>query len=405
MVYDPAKAWSAVPVEGELGGYRIFFDGYGWLRVTAPDSANTMTALVSGTRTYAGSINADGNGTAVVSAAQVARRAGKRVGVVTSVPWTHANPAAGGGAHHVSRGAHHDIAEQMLSTGLIDVLGGTGHPWYDAEGMRLAEPNCKFVGEAAWKRLEAGEPFGESRTRWNMIQTLAALAGVDPESVSLPLLIQARNGETLQQERRSQSAGSSVKLAARGEDSLLPDAMVLSEMARTSLETLDCDLDGFFLVIEGGAVDWAMHGNQFGRMIEEYAAFDDAVREVDRFLSVPRERGATWANTLVIVTADHDHLLLGPDSGTEAFQELAGNGAGKMAGYRWHSDGHSNRLVPLFVRGPGSAQLLSQADEIDAAPINVNGEEREVGRGRYMQQPEVGHVIMELLGVRASVTP
>ncbi len=138
---------------------------------------------------------------------------------------------------------------------------------------------------------------------------------------------------------------------------------------------------------------------------EEYAAFDDAVREVDRLLSVPRERGATWANTLVIVTADHDHLLLGPDSGTVAFQELAGNGAGKMAGYRWHSDGHSNRLVPLFVRGPGSAQLLSQADEIDAATINVNGEEREVGRGRYMQQPEVGHVIMELLGVRASVTP
>ena len=197
MVYDPAKAWSAVPVEGELGGYRIFFDGYGWLRVTAPDSANTMTALVSGTRTYAGSINADGNGTAVVSAAQVARRAGKRVGVVTSVPWTHANPAAGGGAHHVSRGAYQDIAEQMLSTGLIDVLGGTGHPWYDAEGTRLAEPNFKFVGEAAWKRLEAGEPFGESRTRWNMIQTLAPLAGVDPESVSLPLLIQARNGETL----------------------------------------------------------------------------------------------------------------------------------------------------------------------------------------------------------------
>ena len=167
-----------------------------------------------------------------------------------------------------------------------------------------------------------------------------------------------------------------MKLAARGEDPLLPDAMVLSEMARTSLEILDCDLDGFFLVIEGGAVDWAMHGNQFGRMIEEYAAFDDAVREVDRFLSVPRERGATWANTLVIVTADHDHLLLGPDSGTVAFQELAGNGAGKMAGYRWHSDGHSNRLVPLFVRGPGSAQLLLQADEIDAATMNVNGEER-----------------------------
>lgn len=410
MVYDSAKAWSAVPVEGELKGYPIFFDGYRWLRATAPDSANTMTAMVSGVRTYAGSINVDGNGTPVESAAQVARRAGKRVGVISSVPWTHATPAAGGGAQHVSRSAYHDLAEQMLSAGLVDVLGGAGHPWYDANGTRRETPKFEFIGESAWKRLEGGEIFGENRLRWNMVETPAALAAVDPDSVTLPLLMQARNGETLQQERDAlttggDAAGSNAKLAAPGEDPLLADAMVLSQMASKSLEILDRDPDGFFLVIEGGAVDWAMHDNHAGRMIEEYIAFDDAVREVDRYLIMPRTRGATWANTLVIVTADHDHLLLGPDSGTVAFQELTDNGAGKMPGYRWHSDGHSNRLVPLFARGAGAAQLLAHADEVDAAKIIEDGKERAVGRGRYMQQTEIGRTIMELLAAPARVAP
>jgi alkaline phosphatase len=410
MVYDSAKAWGAVPVEGELKGYPIFFDGYRWLRVTGPDSANTMTAMVSGVRTYAGSINVDGNGTPVESAARVARRAGKRVGVVTSVPWTHATPAAGGGAQHVSRSAYHDLAEQMLSAGLVDVLGGAGHPWYDANGARRETPKFEFIGEAAWKRLEAGEAFGESRLRWNVVETPAALAAVDPVSVVLPLLMQARNGETLQQERDalttgSDATGSGAKLAAPGEDPLLADAMVLSKMAGKALEIVDCDPDGFFLVIEGGAVDWAMHDNHAGRMIEEYIAFDDAVREVDRYLSAARTSGATWANTLVIVTADHDHLLLGPDSGTVAFQELTDSGAGKMPGYRWHSDGHSNRLVPLFARGAGAARLLSQADEVDAAKVTQDGTERAVGRGLYMQQTEIGRTIMQLLAEPARAAP
>ncbi len=405
MVYDSAKAWSAVPVEGSLKEYPIFFDGYRWLRATAPDSANTMTAMVSGVRTYAGSINVDGNGTPVESAARVARRAGKRVGVVTSVPWTHATPAAGGGAQHVSRSAYHDIAEQMLSAGLIDVLGGTGHPWYDADGARLDAPVFKFIGESAWKRLEAGEPFGEAGLRWTIAETPEALAGIEPATVALPLLIQPRNGETLQQARRSQSGAGDAKLTAPGEDPPIAGAMLLTEMTRTSLEILDRDPDGFFLVVEGGAVDWAMHGNQCGRMIEEYVAFDDTVRAVDRYLSTPGEQRATWANTLVIVTADHDHLLLGPDSGTVAFQELTDNGAGKMPGYRWHSDGHSNRLVPLFARGAGAARLLAQGGEVDASKIVQDGTERAVGRGRYMQQTEIGRTIMELLAEPARVAP
>jgi len=61
--------------------------------------------------------------------------------------------------------------------------------------------------------------------------------------------------------------------------------------------------------------------------------------------------------------------------------------------------------VPLFARGAGASRLLAQADEVDAVKIIEDGKERSVGRGRYMQQTEIGRTIMELLAETARVSP
>ena len=75
---------------------------------------------------------------------------------------------------------------------------------------------------------------------------------------------------------------------------------ILAEMTRTSLDYLDDDPDGFFLSIEGGAVDWTMHANQIGRMIEEHLDFDNAVQVVIDYLdsgpSIKTFMNPLWQN-------------------------------------------------------------------------------------------------------------
>ena len=77
----------------------------------------------------------------------------------------------------------------------------------------------------------------------------------------------------------------------------------LKEMTSKALEVLSKDKDGFFLMVEGGQIDWAAHSNDAGNMLHEMLKFDEAIDTVYQ-----------WAkgrnDTLVIVTADHANGLL-----------------------------------------------------------------------------------------------
>jgi alkaline phosphatase len=392
VVYDPAKAWDPTPVDGGDEKYPFRFEGYKYLRLSAPDSANTMTALSTGVRTYPGAINVDGNGTPLDTTAHAAKRAGKSVGIISSVPWTHATPAAAAGAAHVSRAAYTALADRILAGGLVDVLGGAGHPWYAADGTKRETPKHEFIGTSAWQKLEAGEPFGDANITWSMYQDPAQIASLTPESTKLPVLLQARTGKTLQQERPSASDPTQT---LPGQDPLATDVPTLKQMADTALRLLSPDPDGFYLMIEGGAIDWAEHANQCGRMIEEVLAFEETIRSVVSTLDANANDPAkpNWSNTLVVVTADHDHILLGQASTTTPFAPLESKGRGNLPGHHWHSNGHSNRLIPLYARGPGAEILLTCADQLDQATIAG----REVGRGNYIQQPEIGATLKSFL--------
>ena len=103
--------------------------------------------------------------------------------------------------------------------------------------------------------------------------------------------------------------------------------------------------------------------------------------------------GNNWSNTLVIVTADHDHLLLGPDSDTVPFQDLVDKGVKKVPGYRWQASGHSNLLVPLFARGPRAEMFASCATRRDSY---TDAKGRTFGRGLYIDQPAWGLNVFEV---------
>ena len=89
----------------------------------------------------------------------------------------------------------------------------------------------------------------------------------------------------------------------------------LATMTKGALNVLDANRKGFFLMVEGGAVDWASHANQPGRIIEEQVDFNEAVTAVCRWV----RRNSSWDETLVIVTGDHETgYLWGPGSGADA---------------------------------------------------------------------------------------
>ncbi len=345
LLYDPARAWDGL-------------DAYCWLQSTATDSAAAATALAAGIKTYNSAINWNDFNQPLTgqTIAEYAKAAGKAVGTISSVPWSHATPACLGGAHNVSRSNYVAIANEMLNAPYLDVIMGAGNPDYDNNGNYTPGGQTKYVGGATtWSQLKAGtHPAG-----WTLVQSKAAFEALTSGPTPQKVVGVAQVATTLQQ-ARSGYGPDDVPYS----DPFNPNVPTLELMTRAALNVLDDDLDGFFLHIEGGAVDWANHAGQGARMIEEQIDFNHSVAAVIDWV----ETHSDWSETLLIVTADHETgLLWGPDSDELPFQDLTNNGPGLMPGMLYNSGGHTNSLVPLFARGVGSELLAGLVDGYDEA--------------------------------------
>ena len=234
--------------------------------------------------------------------AELAQRAGKAVGVVTTVQFADATPSVSGGAHNVSRDNRTAIASEMLNAGVLSVIMGTGNPDYDNDGARRSMPNYSWISEKDWSELKAGA------NGFKLIQDAGDFAALATAATTPAKIVGiARSFDGTQAYRQG-------AVPARETPFSVPrrtDVPSLKTMALGALNVLDADADGMFLMIEGGGVDRAMHANNMGRVIEEKMEFDEAVEAVSAYLDA-NTAGNNWSNTLVIVTGDHDHLLLGP---------------------------------------------------------------------------------------------
>jgi alkaline phosphatase len=155
-------------------------------------------------------------------------------------------------------------------------------------------------------------------------------------------------------------------------------------MTQAALNVLDNDPDGFVLMIEGGAVDWAAHGNQSGRMIEEQIDFDNAVEAVLNWI----QANSNWGETVLIVTGDHETgYLTGPmpDPANPTWTPVVNNGAGVVPGMQWNAGEHTNQLIPFYAKGD-SARLFKQAADL-SDPVH----------GPYIDNTDIAQVIFQLL--------
>ncbi|RNC65607.1 MAG: alkaline phosphatase [Desulfuromonadales bacterium] len=350
----------------------------------ATDSASAATAMFTGVKNYDNEVNYTTDNKALTTFFEKAAKAGKSIGAVSSVDWTHATPVSVFG-HNIARGNYGQMAKEAIYgsnpnannanydagnyNGNLKVVMAPGNPWYDNNAALRTTPNYGLIGEQKhWDDLVAGV------NGWNLITTQAQfnamMTGDTPDKVfGMPQAY-----DTLQYNRTGLGGLNSKK--APYADALNSGVPTLATMAKAALNVLDNNPNGFAVMIEGGAIDWANHADLTGRMIEEQTDFNDAVQAVVDYLDAGTN-GNTWDNTLLIVTADHEcgHLwgdgrVAGStffdvngngvfDHGVD-YAHVKNNGTGNLPETWYHSTSHTNALVPLFAKGANSDLFANQ---------------------------------------------
>ena len=227
------------------------------------DSAASGTAIACGTKTDNGKIGVNPKGEKLESVAYAAKKAGKKVGIITSVTINHATPAAFY-AHNDSRGNYYEIALDMLSSG-FDFFGGGGVSKNDDKKSKSYKGDIYTLAQNdGWRVFRNG--------------TLEQLATL-------------KNGD----EKLMFFAADKAMPYAIDDDS----GVRIAEITKKAIEVLD-NPKGFFMMVEGGKIDWMCHANDAATVLREVVDFDKAVRVAYEFAKKhPSE-------TLFVVTGDHE---------------------------------------------------------------------------------------------------
>jgi alkaline phosphatase len=326
-------------------------------RIPATDSASAATALATGVKTDEGNVAwapGDRPGGALASIALCAReQRGAAVGIVTTVPFAHATPAAFV-AQSTSRDAAEAISRRILAFAPEVVIGG-GHP-DRTRAQRADEPErwMSLDDWAAAKRPGSGWVVVE-RTREDGGRALLRAASQVRPGQRLLGLFGGRDGAF---ERAVPAAdGTAAVRIGSAENPSLADAAV------AALTVLARDPDGLFLLVEQGDLDWASHAGDYGWLVGAVWDLDQAVRAIVAFVDRPGD-ALTWENTLLVVTADHanGHLRLGAPRG-KGVLPAPGDGA-----FTWGApgsgvpSGHTNELVTLAARGARAKALFGEVE-------------------------------------------
>jgi len=298
------------------------------------DSASSATSMTAGIKTYNDSINVDAQGAQAQTIAHQLQKIGYAIGVVSSVPISHATPAAAY-AHNVHRDDYQDLTRDLLgrrsvshpehpSPG-VDVLLGAGWGVEKAEDSNQGtnfEAGNRFIAPSDLAAIDAatGGPYRVVHRTAGMkgreVLDQAARAAIDRRQRLFGLFGHKETGHLHPRTadgNHNPTAGVAIKagkltpVAAESySEADIAENPTLADMTRTALDVLASRSDSFWLLIEAGDVDWANHSNNIDSSIGAVMSGDDAFHAVTEWVET---RGA-WEQTAVIVTADHGHYLV-----------------------------------------------------------------------------------------------
>lgn len=210
--------------------------------------------------------------TEVSSVAVWAKNKGCRVGVTTNVSVDHATPAAFY-AHDPSRGSYYKIGTDLYKAG-FDFYAGSD----------FIDPNNKDNKDGNSENL----------------YTMAEKNGYTIARGYKDYLKKCKKADKMilfQSEKASEKDRTAIPYAI----DRTKDDLTLADITRSAINFLSKDLSkGFFLMVEGGKIDWACHSNDAATAFHEVADMDEAVKVAYEFYSQHPDE------TLIVVTADHE---------------------------------------------------------------------------------------------------
>lgn len=259
-VLDGPKALNFM--DFEVAGSAVTYDSCSF----APDSASTATSIATGHKTYSGMINVDETGSTEYEtiAEKLHTQKEWKIGIISSVNLNHATPAAFY-AHQASRNDYYEIGLELVDSGFEYFAGGG---LKKVTGSEDDQENLYDLAKEAGYKVTTTQDEAEAIT-------------ADDEKV---ILID---------EHLADSDAMDYELDRKEGE------WALADYVSKGIEVLDND-EGFFMMCEGGKIDWACHANDAGTTVTDTVAMADAVQVAMDFAAEHPEE------TLILVTGDHE---------------------------------------------------------------------------------------------------
>ncbi len=236
-----------------------------------PDSASTATALSTGNKTLSSVINMDETKTKSYETIteKLKKQLGYKVGIVSSVNIDHATPGAYY-AHVPARSNYYDMGLQLVDSNFDYFAGG------------------KFLSDDSKEVKEQGK---------TSIETLAKQKGYTVVNTKSDIENLKKGDKAIavcpDDEVEKESGAIKYDLDRTGNE------LTLADYTKKGIEVLDND-KGFFMMVEGGKIDWAGHANDAASNIHDTEALSDSVQEAINFYNAHPDE------TLILVTGDHE---------------------------------------------------------------------------------------------------
>ena len=341
--------------EGKIGNNPLCFTQFPVMGMATSYSANRYitcssaagTALATGSKTNNGMLGVAPDSSALTSIAYKIHNAGFPVGITTSVTIDHATPGSFY-ANSAARSDYYSIAQQLPQSG-FEFFGGGG--FYGAKDKREQDKSLyEIAAEAGYEFAYGVEEFNGKK---GTAEKIVLFQQGDKKNNDLPYVAERVVGD-----------------------------LTLPQVVASAIEFLENE-KGFFLMVEGGKIDWAAHSNDLAGTIFELLDFDSAIALAYEFYKQHPDE------TLIVVTADHETggVTLGRGKGyvydlsvvkspsetkveggsdvSNYMDGVSADSLSKVAKIGWTTTSHTGGAVPVFAIGAGSGMFAGRQDNTD----------------------------------------
>ena len=342
--------------EGKIGNNPLCFTQFPVMGMATSFSANKYitcssaagTALATGSKTNNGMLGTAPDSSNLTAISYKIHNAGFPVGVTTSVTIDHATPGSFY-ANSTARSDYYSISEQLATSG-FEFFGGGG--FYGAKDKRHQEKSLYAVAEENGYQFAFGVEDYKVKKSSGVEKLILFQEDEAKRDNDLPYVYDRVEGD-----------------------------LELPQVVEAAVDFLNNE-KGFFLMVEGGKIDWAAHSNDLQGTILELLDFDQAIQVAYKFYQQHPDE------TLIVVTADHETggVTLGRGKGyvydlsvvkennagvasgsdvSNYMQDISKDSLSVVAKIGWTTTSHTGGAVPVFAIGAGSEMFAGRQDNTD----------------------------------------